>query len=95
MDRAYVYIMSNKRYGTIYVGVTHDIVRRAWEHRQGVQPSFTRRYGLKMLVWYEEHASIIDAIQHEHNMKHWPRRWKTKLVDEMNPEWDDLFPTLV
>jgi putative endonuclease len=50
---------------------------------------------LKLLVWYEEHASIIDAIQREHNIKHWPRRWKTKLVDEMNPGWDDLFPTLV
>jgi putative endonuclease len=95
MDRAYVYIMSNKRYGTIYVGVTNDIVRRAWEHREGVQAGFTRRYGLKVLVWYEEHGSIIDAIQREHNMKHWPRRWKTKLVDEMNPEWSDLFPTLV
>jgi putative endonuclease len=95
MDRAYVYIMSNKRYGTIYVGVTNDVVRRAWEHREGVLPGFTRRYGLKLLVWYEEHASVIDAIQREHNMKHWPRRWKTKLVDEMNPEWDDLFPTLV
>src|SRR5262245_13476394 len=95
MDRAYVYIMSNKRYGTIYVGVTNDIVRRSWEHREGVQPGFTRRYGLKLLVWYEEHASIVDAIQREHNMKHWPRRWKAKLVDEMNPGWDDLFPTLV
>lgn len=95
MDRAYVYIMSNKRYGTIYVGVTNDVVRRAWEHREGVQPGFTKRYELKLLVWYEEHASIIDAIQREHNMKHWPRRWKTKLVDDMNPEWEDLFPTLV
>ena len=92
---AYVYIMSNKRYGTIYVGVTSDLVRRAWEHREGVLPGFTSRYGLKSLVWYEEHPLIIDAIQREHNLKHWPRRWKTTLVDEMNPNWDDLFPTLV
>ena len=91
---AYVYMMSNKRYGTLYVGVTNDVVRRAWEHREGVLPGFTSRYGLHDLVWYEEHASIVEAIQREHNLKHWPRRWKTALVDAMNPNWDDLFPTL-
>jgi len=66
IDRAYVYMMSNKRYGTIYVGVTNNIVRRAWEHREGVQPGFTRTYGLKLLVWYEEHASIIDSARAQH-----------------------------
>ena len=92
---AYVYIMSNKRYGTIYVGVTSDIVRRAWEHREGIYPGFTDRYGLHDLVWYEVHESIIDAIKREHAMKHWPRRWKTALVDAMNPQWEDLFPGLI
>ena len=86
---AYVYIMSNKRYGTIYVGY------RAWEHREEMLPGFTSRYHLHDLVWFEEHGSIVEAIQREHNMKHWPRRWKTALVDEMNPEWEDLYPRLV
>ena len=82
---AYVYMMSNKRYGTVYVGVTNDIVRRAWEHREGMLPGFTSKHGLHDLVWYEQHESIVEAIQREHTMKHWPRKWKTALVDAMNP----------
>jgi putative endonuclease len=92
---AYVYMMSNKRYGTVYVGVTNDIVRRAWEHREGMLPGFTSKHGLHDLVWYEQHESIVEAIQREHTMKHWPRKWKTALVDAMNPEWADLFPALL
>jgi putative endonuclease len=90
-----VYIMANKRYGTIYVGVTADLARRTWEHREGVLPGFTRRYNVHELVYYEMHGTITGAIQREHNMKHWPRRWKTALVDGMNPYWDDLYPTLI
>ena len=92
---AYVYIMSNKRYGTIYVGVTSDLARRVWEHREGVIPGFTRDHGLHQLVWYEVHDAIITAIQREHNIKHWPRRWKTALVDAMNPAWEDLYEQLM
>jgi putative endonuclease len=91
---AFVYIMANKRYGTIYVGVTNDIARRAFEHRNHLIPGFTSRYDLTILVWYEEHQEIATAIQREHNMKHWPRRWKTALVDAMNPGWRDLYVTL-
>jgi putative endonuclease len=91
----YVYIMANKRYGTIYVGVTSDLSRRAWEHREGILPGFTRRYKLHELVYYETHDTITGAIQREHNLKHWPRRWKTALVDGMNPDWDDLYSTLI
>jgi len=91
----YVYIMANKRYGTIYVGVTSDLVRRTWEHREGIIPGFTRRYKIRELVYYETHAAITDAIQREHNMKHWKREWKTALVDGMNPNWDDLYPTII
>ena len=91
---AYVYIMANRRYGAIYVGVTSDPVRRAWEHREGILPGFTSKYRLHELVYCEMHESITDAIQREHNMKHWPRRWKTALVDGMNPDWDDLYPTI-
>jgi len=92
---AYVYIMAKRRYGAIYVGVTSDPVRRAWEHREGILPGFTSKYRLHELVYCEMHESITDAIQREHNMKHWPRRWKTALVDKMNPAWDDLYPGII
>ena len=92
---AYIYIMANKRYGTINVGVTSDLARRMWEHRNDVLPGFTRRYQLHDLVYYEVGGSIDGAIQREHTLKHWPRRWKTALIDGMNPNWDDLYPTLI
>jgi putative endonuclease len=91
----YVYMMSNRRYGTIYIGVTADLPRRAWEHREEIIAGFTKRYKLHDLVWYEIHESIVAAIQREHTMKHWPRRWKTTLIDAMNPDWDDLYPALI
>jgi putative endonuclease len=91
----YVYMMASKRHGTIYVGVTADLPRRAWEHKEGIVPGFTRRYHIHNLVWFELHDTIESAIQREHNIKHWPRRWKTKLVDDMNPDWDDLYPTII
>lgn len=90
----YVCIMSNKRDGTLYVGVTSDLSRRAFEHRVGVVDGFTKRYGLKRLVYYESHEDIRDALQRERNMKHWPRLWKLALIEEMNPEWDDLYERL-
>ena len=92
---AYVYIMANKRYGTIYVGVTSDIARRVWEHKNDILPGFTRRYQLHDLVYYEAGDRIEGAIRREHTLKHWPRRWKTALIDERNPDWDDLYPTLI
>ncbi len=91
----YVYIMANKPYGTIYIGVTSDLARRVWEHKNDVNPGFTKRYQLHMLVYYEVGDSIEGCIQREHNMKHWPRRWKTVLVDSINPEWNDLYATLI
>jgi putative endonuclease len=91
----FVYIMANKRYGTIYTGVTSDLARRAWEHKNEVVAGFTKRYHVHNLVWYEAHDRIDTAIQREHNMKHWKREWKTALVDAMNPEWDDLYETLM
>ena len=90
----FVYIMANRRYGTIYAGVTADLPKRVWEHRNNVVPGFTKRYGLHDLVWFERHETIQGAIQREHNMKHWRREWKTALVDEMNPDWVDLYPSL-
>jgi putative endonuclease len=90
MDAAWVYIMTNRPNGTLYTGVTSDLARRVWEHREGVAPGFTKRYGLKRLVNFERHADIRAAIQREHNMKHWSRTWKVRLILATNPTWDDL-----
>jgi putative endonuclease len=90
----WVYLMTNRRSGTLYLGVTSDLARRAWKHREGVIPGFTKQYGLKRLVWYERFESIHDAIQREKTMKHWPRAWKVRLIHAMNPDWDDLYVTL-
>jgi putative endonuclease len=90
----WVYLMTNRRNGTLYLGVTSDLARRAWEHREGTVPGFTRQYGLTRLVWYEWHDDIRLAIQRETTMKHWPRAWKVRLIHAMNLDWDDLYETL-
>jgi len=91
MQGGWVYIMSNRPNGTIYVGVTSDLARRAWEHREGVADGFTKRYGLKRLVFTERHEDIRTAIQREKTMKHWPRAWKVRVIEAQNPGWDDLY----
>jgi len=90
----YVYIMSNKRDGTLYIGVTSSLSRRVWEHRQGIIDGFTKRYGLKRLVYYEPYDDIRNALQREKNLKHWPRAWKLSLIHEANPDWEDLYEQL-
>ena len=90
----YVYLMTNAPHGTLYCGVTNDIARRAYEHRTGQADGFTRRYGLKHLVWFEEFADIREAIQRETSLKRWPRAWKVRLIHQNNPEWRDLYETL-
>ena len=85
---------ANKPNGILYVGVTNDIVRRVFEHRSGFVKGFTRQYGLKRLVYFEKFETIQDAIQREHNIKHWPRAWKIRLIVADNSNWDDLFETL-
>ncbi len=87
--------MTNRPNGTLYVGVTNNIARRAWEHRQGFFDGFTKRYRLKRLVYFETFDSIANAIRREKNMKHWPRAWKVRLILETNPNWDDLYETLI
>ncbi|MGK2923732.1 MAG: GIY-YIG nuclease family protein [Methyloceanibacter sp.] len=94
MDGGWVYILTNKPNGILYTGVTRDIARRAFEHREGRTPGFTRRYGVNRLVWYEHHDAIAGAIQRERTMKHWPRAWKVRLILAMNPNWDDLYDSL-
>lgn len=91
----WVYILASKPGGTLYVGVTNDLIRRIYEHREGLAPGFTKKYGVKMLVYFEEHGSIIAAIQREKNIKHWSREWKIDLIRSMNPEWRDLYEEIV
>jgi putative endonuclease len=90
----WVYMMTNRPNGTLYVGVTSDLERRAGEHREGLIEGFTRRYGLKRLVYAERHEDIRTAIQRERNMKHWPRAWKLDLILQQNPDWNDLYETV-
>jgi putative endonuclease len=86
--------MTNRPNGTLYVGVTSDLARRAWEHREGLVDGFTKRYGLKRLVYVERYEDISTAIQREKNLKHWPRSWKVALIWKANPDWDDLYEQL-
>jgi putative endonuclease len=94
MAGGWVYIMANRSKGTIYVGVTNDLARRAWEHREGLVDGFTKRYRLKRLVYAERYDDIRHAIQREKNLKHWSRAWKTALIEADNPEWRDLYEQL-
>jgi putative endonuclease len=87
--------MTNRRNGMLYVGVTSDLAKRAWEHRKGVVEGFTNRYRLKRLVYAEYHADIRDAIQREKNLKHWPRAWKIQLIEAQNLMWTDLYDSLL
>jgi putative endonuclease len=95
MFSAWLYIMSNRPNGTIYIGVTARLIERVSEHKEGVVPGFTKRYGLKCLVYYEGHDSIEVAIQREKTMKTWRRAWKVRLINEFNPNWGDLYDTLM
>jgi len=84
-------MLCNKRYGTLYVGVTSDLVKRVWEHKQHVVPGFTTKYAVDRLVWFENHESIEEAITREKQIKEWRRGWKVNLIQAMNPEWRDLY----
>jgi putative endonuclease len=91
MAAYYVYFLTNKPRGTLYVGVTNDLVRRVHEHREGVVKGFTKQYGLKQLVHFEPYDSPRSAIQREKNIKHWKRAWKLDLINGSNPQWRDLY----
>ena len=95
MSKTYfVYIMASGRNGTLYIGVTNDIGRRAWEHREGLVEGFTKRYGVKLLVWYEAFEDVHAAIHRETLLKKWKRSWKIELIEKTNSEWRDLYLTL-
>jgi len=89
-----VYIMANKRNGTLYTGVTSNLVQRAWQHREGLLPGFTTRYGCKLLVWYERHDDMTSAIEREKQIKAGSRRKKLALIEGSNPDWRDLYEGL-
>jgi putative endonuclease len=88
---SYVYILASGLNGTLYVGVTSDLVKRVWQHREGLAEGFTKRYGIKHLVWYEIHAEILEAIRREKQIKKWDRSWKMELIHKSNPTWRDLY----
>ena len=90
----YVYILASAKNGTLYIGVTNDLARRIWEHREGLVEGFTKRYGVKMLVHFEELGDIALAIQRETRLKKWKRRWKMELIEKTNPAWRDLHEML-
>jgi putative endonuclease len=89
-----VYILASRRNGTLYIGVTSDLIKRVWQHKNDVVEGFTKQYGVHMLVWYEPHETMESAIQREKNIKKWNRRWKLALIEKSNPDWKDLFMDL-
>ncbi|HLY45100.1 MAG TPA: GIY-YIG nuclease family protein [Stellaceae bacterium] len=95
MAAGWVYMTTNRPNGTLYLGVTDNLPRRAWEHRSGVADGFTKRYALKRLVYVEAHDDIRAARQRERNMKHWSRAWKVRLILDQNPSWADLYDQLL
>ena len=83
------------RNGTLYIGVTSNLVKRVWEHKNNLTEGFTKRYGIHNLVWYELHDSMEAAIEREKRLKEWRRAWKLKLIESMNPNWQDLYDSLL
>jgi len=90
-----VYILASKRNGTLYIGVTSDLVKRIWEHKNNMLEGFTKRYNVHRLVWYELHESMESAINREKRLKDWKRKWKMELIERNNPNWQDLYNTIV
>ncbi len=86
--------MASRPFGVLYVGVTNNLSRRVWEHREGLLPGFTKDHGCKMLVWFRSYELMTNAIADEKRIKKWRRAWKYKLIEDENPDWQDLYPTL-
>jgi putative endonuclease len=90
-----VYILTNKRNGTLYIGVTSDLAKRVWEHKNNMVAGFTKKYNLHHLVWYELHENMESAILREKRLKDYKRLWKLRLIESMNPDWQDLYDSIV
>ncbi|MBU8932697.1 MAG: GIY-YIG nuclease family protein [candidate division Zixibacteria bacterium] len=95
MKQYFVYIMASKRNGTLYIGVSSDLIRRVYEHKNNVADGFTRKHGVHRLVYYEIHQDVHEAITREKQLKKWNRRWKLKLIEKENPGWEDLIDSLI
>ena len=95
MNKYYIYILASKRNGTLYCGVTNDIARRVYEHKNDFIKGFTERYKVHILVYYEIHDSILQAIDREKQIKEWKRKWKLQLIERFNPDWKDLYYELI
>lgn len=91
----FVYLLASQRNGTLYVGVTNDLIRRIYEHREGLADGFSKLYEVKLLVWFESTPSVEAAIQREKQIKNWKREWKIALIEQSNPQWRDLYPQLL
>ncbi len=89
-----VYILASRRNGTLYIGVTNNLALRVYQHRSGAGSTFTAKYGVKILVWYEFYNDVNEAIAREKQLKKWERKWKLKLIEDLNPEWLDLYDRL-
>ncbi|WP_439369040.1 GIY-YIG nuclease family protein [Bradyrhizobium sp. DASA03120] len=90
----YVYLLASKKYGTLYIGVTNDIVRRIHEHKSKAVAGFSKRYSVDRLVWFEIYDDLLTAIAREKELKKWRREWKVRLIEEKNPQWIDLYPEI-
>jgi putative endonuclease len=95
MKQPCVYMLASQRNGTIYIGVTSDLIKRVWEHKQDFVEGFTKKYGVHDLVWYEQHEDMMAAIEREKALKEWKRAWKLELIEKMNPQWKDVYEGLV
>jgi len=95
MKQSCVYILASEKHGTLYIGVTSDIVKRIWEHKNDAVEGFTEKYGVHRLVWFEQHETMESAIQREKTLKKWRRDWKLNLIESINPEWRDLYVDLI
>jgi len=94
MKEFYVYILCSKRNGTLYTGVTSNLPKRIYEHKHNLVDGFTKKYGVHSLVWFERHESADEAITREKQIKKWNRKWKLELIEEKNPEWNDLYDSI-
>jgi putative endonuclease len=95
MNSYYVYILASKRNGTLYIGVTNDLARRVYEHKNDIVEGFTKKYGIHLLVYYEQYNNVESAIQWERQMKKWNRQWKIRRIEGLNPGWRDLYDEIV